>query len=94
MLAHVRIDVRVPADADRGMIRDLQAREQEQVRELRRAGKWLHIWRIPGRWSNVSVLEVGDAEELHGILMGLPLRAYMDVEVTLLARHPVVGDIG
>ena len=63
--------------------------------ELQRAGKWLHLWRVAGKWANVSIFKVDSpAEYLHQILESLPLYPYMDVEVIALCRHPgSLGDV-
>ena len=56
--------------------------------QLQREGKWRHIWRVAGLYANVSIFDVKDAEELHQILMGLPLYPFMDIRVEALCRHP------
>ncbi len=88
MLFHVTIAVRVPHSVDPGAIEQLSAREHERAHELQRQGKWLHLWRVAGKWSNISIFEVGSPAELHEILSSLPLYTFMDVEVTALCRHP------
>jgi muconolactone D-isomerase len=88
MLFQVRITVRVPPDADMAKIKALSADEIERAKALQRAGKWLHIWRIAGKWANISVFRVDSTDELHEILSSLPLFPYMEIEVTALCRHP------
>ena len=88
MLFHVVIDVRVPLDTDPEKVRQLGEREHERAAELQRQGKWLHLWRVVGKWANVSIFSVESPAELHDILESLPLRPYMGVEVTALCRHP------
>ncbi|RRE14526.1 muconolactone delta-isomerase [Klebsiella pneumoniae] len=56
--------------------------------QLQREGKWRHIWRVAGLYANVSIFDVQDAEELHQILMGLPLYPFMAIKVEALCRHP------
>ncbi|MBO2029363.1 muconolactone delta-isomerase [Klebsiella pneumoniae] len=41
-----------------------------------------------GLYANVSIFDVQDAEELHQILMGLPLYPFMAIKVEALCRHP------
>jgi muconolactone D-isomerase len=41
-----------------------------------------------GEYSNYSVFDVADNDELHTLLSGLPLFPYMDIKVTPLAKHP------
>ncbi len=88
MQFHVRMDVRIPAGLDTGERDALIAREKQYSQELQRAGKWPHIWRIVGEYANFSIFDVGSNDELHRILSGLPLFAFMDVHVTPLAVHP------
>jgi muconolactone D-isomerase len=88
MLFHVTITVRVPPDIDPEKVRELSEREHERAAELQHQGKWLHLWRIAGQWANVSIFKVDDPGELHEILESLPLRPYMDVEVSALCKHP------
>jgi muconolactone D-isomerase len=66
----------------------LKADEKARAQELQRAGKWVHLWRVAGRYANVSVFDVTDHDELHTILSSLPLFPFMDITVTPLARHP------
>jgi muconolactone D-isomerase len=88
MLFAVRMDVDLPPDLDPAVRADTLAREKAYSQELQRAGKWPHIWRIAGRYSNLSIFDVAGNEELHELLWNLPLFPYMTIEVTPLARHP------
>ena len=88
MLFAVKMDVRVPHDMDPGERADTLAREKAYSQKLQREGKWPHIWRIVGKYSNLSIFDVKDNEELHQILWGLPLFPYMTIEVNPLATHP------
>jgi muconolactone D-isomerase len=82
------MDVRLPHDLDPEARAEIVARERAYSQDLQRAGKWPHIWRIVGEYSNYSIFEVESGDELHRILSGLPLFAYMDIDVTPLATHP------
>lgn len=84
----VRMDVHVPHDFDKLLFEELKATEKARSEELQRSGKWLHIWRIAGKYANISIFEVSDAAELHDIMMSLPLFPFMTTEVTALCRHP------
>jgi muconolactone D-isomerase len=88
MLFHVRMDVHIPLDLDAEVRADVVARERAYSQELQRSGKWPHIWRIVGEYSNVSIFDVASNDELHDLLSGLPLFPYMDIAVTPLASHP------
>lgn len=88
MLFKVEMDVNVPLDYDPAKFETLKAAEKERAHDLQKAGTWRHIWRVVGRYSNVSIFDVGSSAELHDILMSLPLYPFMDVRVTALCRHP------
>ena len=88
MLFHVAITVRPPRDIAPETMHALGEREHERAAELQRQGKWPHLWRIAGKFANISVFEVDSPAELHEILQSLPLYPFMDVEVTALCRHP------
>ena len=88
MLFAVRMDVARPADLDPQLRADTLVREKAYSHRLQQDGKWLHIWRIAGRYSNLSVFDVADNDELHDLLWNLPLFPYMTIDVTPLAAHP------
>ena len=88
MLFHVTMDVNIPRDLPPAERAETLAREKAYAQDLQRQGKWRHIWRIAGRYANVSVFDVADVAELHEILSGLPLFPFMDITVTPLLRHP------
>ncbi len=73
MLFHVGMTIRIPHDVAPERIKELTAKEHERATELERQGKWLHAWRVAGKWANVSIFEVSGPEELHEILNSLPL---------------------
>lgn len=88
MLYCVEMTVRLPHDMDPSAAETLKTDEKALAQELQRAGKWVHLWRVAGRYANISIFDVADHDELHGILSSLPLFPFMDVTVTPLARHP------
>ena len=88
MLFHVRMDVALPRDLDAGELGTLLATEKARALELQRSGKWLHLWRVVGHYSNVSIFDVESGDELHQILWNLPLFRFMTVQVTPLTEHP------
>jgi muconolactone D-isomerase len=88
MLFHVTMTVRIPHDTDPDKIKLLGAREHERATELQQQGKWLHLWRIAGKFANVSIFKVESPAELHELLESLPLHPYMEVDVMALCRHP------
>lgn len=88
MLFHVRMDVHIPLDMPVEKVNEIKAIEKAYSQELQRSGKWRHIWRITGQYSNISIFDVASNEELHNILQGLPLYPFMKIEVMPLNRHP------
>ena len=88
MLFHVRMDVNIPHDLPSDEAADILAREKAYSQDLQRQGKWRHIWRIAGQYSNISIFDVADNDELHALLSGLPLFRFMQIEVAPLLRHP------
>lgn len=78
----------LPLDWDPGERAETLAREKAYSQELQHAGKWPHIWRLVGKYANLSIFDVEDNEELQNILWNLPLFPYLSIKVTALARHP------
>ena len=88
MLFHVRMDVAVPRDLDPAERTELVTTERARALELQRSGKWVHLWRVVGQYSNVSIFDVEGSDELHEILWNLPLFPFMTISVTPLTEHP------
>ncbi len=88
MLFLVHMEVSLPPDMPGAEAERIKARERDYAQGLMRDGRWLHIWRIAGRYANASVFDVDSNDELHDLLSGLPLFPYMDITVTALAWHP------
>jgi muconolactone D-isomerase len=88
MLFMVEMTVNVPHGIDSRTFEELKAVEKERAATLQREGKWRHLWRVAGRYANVSIFDVADSGELHDIMTSLPLYPFMDVRVTALCRHP------
>jgi muconolactone D-isomerase len=88
MLFQVEMDVRLPHDFPAEKVEALKQTERARAQELQRAGIWRHLWRVAGRYSNVSIFDVSGPQDLHDILSGLPLFPFMDMRITPLCRHP------
>lgn len=88
MLFMVQMQVNLPVDMPAEHADKLKADEKALAQQLQRDGKWPHLWRVAGRYANVSIFDVDNNDELHQLLSSLPLFPYMDVQVTALARHP------
>lgn len=88
MLYAVRMDVDIPRDLDPALREETVAREKAYAQELQRGGEWKQLWRVVGKYANISVFDVESNDRLHEILSSLPLFPYMTIEVTPLAPHP------
>jgi len=88
MLFHVRMDVRLPHDMPEEKAAELKRVEKARAAELQQAGTWRHLWRIAGQYSNISIFDVRDNDELHAVLSSLPLFPFMQIEVMAVLRHP------
>lgn len=84
----VEMTVKLPHDLDKEVVADMLAREKARAQELQRQGVWVHLWRVTGRYANVSIFELESAEALHDIMLSLPLFPYMETKVTSLCQHP------
>src|SRR3546814_16144122 len=72
-LFHAHMVVRIPHDIDPDVRADIVAREKAYAQELQESGKWPHLWRIAGEYSNLSIPDVATTDELHSMLSPLPL---------------------
>ena len=88
MLFMVEMEVVVPHDVDRDHFEALKAEEKVRAQTLQKAGTWRHLWRVAGQYANVSIFDAQSVDDLHEILLGLPLFPFMKTKVTALCRHP------
>ncbi|WP_319951209.1 muconolactone Delta-isomerase family protein, partial [Klebsiella pneumoniae] len=54
MLFQVKMDVHIPLDMPSDKANEIKAVEKAYSQDLQRQGKWRHIWRITGQYSNIS----------------------------------------
>ena len=88
MLFKVEMQVNIPLDADPVVIEEIKQKEKAYSQALQESGKWRYIWRVAGQYANVSIFDVESAQELHDLLLGLPLYKFMQIKVEALCRHP------
>jgi len=88
MLFHVTMEVQLPAAMSQAQADALKLEEKALAQRLQEEGSWRHLWRVAGRYANVSIFDVPGNEELHALLLSLPLFPYMRIDVTPLCRHP------
>ncbi|HEY8752118.1 MAG TPA: muconolactone Delta-isomerase, partial [Arthrobacter sp.] len=79
MLFLVRMDVNIPTDLPAEEAAAIKATEKAYSQDLQQQGKWRHIWRVVGEYSNYSVFDAESNDDLHNMLSGLPLFPYMDI---------------
>lgn len=88
MLFHVTMEVQLPQSMPNDQADALKADEKALAQRLQQEGSWRHLWRIAGKYANVSIFDVPGNEELHALLMSLPLFPYMRIDITPMCRHP------
>lgn len=88
MVYVVEMDVNIPESWSEEKIADYITREKECSQGWQKSGKWVYLWRVAGKYSNISVLEVESPEEFHQIISSLPLFPYMNIKITSITRHP------
>ena len=88
MLFKVEMTVNIPSSLPAAQAEEIKAKEKAYSQQLQREGTWRHIWRVAGLYANVSIFDVRDADQLHQILMALPLYPFMEIRVEALCRHP------
>lgn len=88
MLFQVEMLVQLPSDMPQDKAAKLKEEERALAIELQKTGKWRHLWRVAGKYANVSIFDVESPDDLNDILISLPLFPFMTVTVTALCRHP------
>ena len=88
MLYMVEMEVQIPHSVQPEIVEKLKREEKEMGLRLQREGRWRHLWRVVGRYANVSIFEVGSHAELHELLTGLPLFPFLKIRITPLTTHP------
>lgn len=88
MLYCVMMDVEIPVDMDPAKVASLREAERLRAIELQEQGIFVHLWRVSGRMSNVSIFDCESNEQLHDVLMSLPLFPFLKIKVIPLSKHP------
>lgn len=88
MIYVVEMDVKIPESWSEDKIQDYITREKETSQGWQKSGKWIYLWRVAGKYSNISVIEAESPDELHQIISSLPLFPYMNIKVTSVCKHP------
>lgn len=88
MLYCVKMDVNIPRDIAPAKLEAIKAAEKQRATDIQKSGKWPHLWRVVGQYSNISIFDVSGNDELHELLSSLPLFPFMTIQITPLAKHP------
>ncbi len=88
MVFVVEMDVNIPESWSEEKLQDYITREKETSQKWQKSGKWVYLWRVTGKYSNISVINADSPDELHQIISSLPLFPYMDIKVTSVCKHP------
>ena len=88
MLFMAEMIVQIPSTLAPEVADEIKRKEKAYSQQLQRDGKWRHLWRVVGEYSNVSIFDVASNDELHTLLNNLPLFPFMDIKVKPLANHP------
>jgi muconolactone D-isomerase len=83
--------ITIPDDAPADEVRERLDGETTRVAELAAEGRAVRVWRpLPedGRRRAIGLYRADSDAELDAILDSLPLRPWMEIEVTPLASHP------
>jgi muconolactone delta-isomerase len=81
----------IPDNVRPAEIEQRLAGETTRVAELAAQGHALRVWKLlpeDGRRRALGLYRAASDEELEAILDSLPLRPWMEVSVTALAKHP------
>ena len=87
----VEFIITIPDDAPPAEIEQRLAGETIRVAELAAQGHTLRVWKpLPddGRRRALGLYRAASDEELEAIFDSLPLRPWMEISVTALAKHP------
>ncbi|MFJ5291168.1 MULTISPECIES: muconolactone Delta-isomerase family protein [unclassified Streptomyces] len=71
---------------------ELVKRERDRGRELMADGVLRQLWTLPGKRANIGLWSAPDADALVEALNSLPIRPYVDIDVTALATHPLSAE--
>lgn len=88
MLYCAMIEVNLPPDMDPKELETLREAERLRAIEMQESGKFVHLWRVAGRMANISIFDCESHDELHELLMSLPMFPYFTIQIVPLAKHP------
>lgn len=87
----ITMTVVVPHETSQQRLQEVLALEAERARELATQGHLRRLWLLPaepGRQRALGLWHAGNGNEITAIVDALPLRPWMEVEITPLTPHP------
>jgi len=87
----VEFELSIPDDVEESEVKEREDAEAAAATTLGREGHLVRVWRSRAAQGEAKVLglyRADNAQELHQLLVALPLYQWMSVEVTTLEQHP------
>lgn len=87
----IQMTVAAPAGTPSATIEDVRGREAVRAHELAAQGHLLRLWALPGSsgtWRALGLWRADDGDAIAALLDTLPLRQWMEVDITPLSVHP------
>lgn len=83
----VRVDFTRAYDLPEDERTALLERERSRGQELLSQGVIRQLWRLPGTQTHIGIWSAADADTLEEALASLPIRPYVEIDVTALTRY-------
>ena len=58
MLYCVEMTVNIPRDIPLEQVEQIKIAEKARAIDIQNSGKWPHLWRVVGKYSNISIFDV------------------------------------
>jgi 2-methylcitrate dehydratase len=87
----ISMSIAVPPGTSGDVVEDTLAREARRARELAAQGHLERLWALPTKDNHRRTLglwSADDRDQISAIVAELPLRGWMDVDITALSVHP------
>jgi muconolactone delta-isomerase len=81
----------VPEGTTADAVADMKRREAARAKELAAQGNLLRLWKppeAPGEWRTFGLFSAADENELHQVLVSMPLRVWRNDTITAFMPHP------
>lgn len=78
----------IPAGTPAGALEHLDKQENARARQLAEQGNLERMWQLPGQGRAIGLFRAKNADEMHKILVALPLSEWLQIETMQLDIHP------